>query len=193
MHTEIILASSSPFRRELLNRLQLDYRCHSPDIDESIKLGESASDYVTRLAQEKARCVADDYPEAVIIGSDQCALLEGQILGKPGTHDRAMQQLKNAQGKTVVFHTGLCVIKPDTGFCDVDDILYEVDFRQLSDEQLEHYLEIEQPYNCAGSFKSEAYGACLFSKMRGDDPSALIGLPLLRLIEMLEQAGVKVV
>jgi len=193
LHTEIILASSSPFRRQLLDRLQLDYSCHSPDIDESIKSGESASDYVTRLAQEKASCVAEHYPGAVIIGSDQCALLDQQILGKPGTHERALQQLKDAQGRTVVFHTGLCVIKPETGFCDVDDVLYEVDFRQLSDAQLEHYLEVEQPYHCAGSFKSEAYGACLFSKMRGDDPSALIGLPLLRLIEMLEKVGVKVV
>ena len=193
MHTEIILASSSPFRKQLLDRLQLNYSCHSPDIDESIKPGESASDYVIRLALEKARSVSDQYPGAVIIGSDQCALLEGEILGKPGTHERALQQLKNAQGKTVVFHTGICVLKTETDFCDIDEVLYEVDFRQLSDAQLEHYLEVDQPYNCAGSFKAEAYGACLFSKMRGDDPSALIGLPLLRLIKMLEQVGVEVV
>jgi septum formation protein len=193
LHTEIILASSSPFRKQLLDRLHLNYSCHSPDIDESIKAGESASDYVTRLALAKAQSVSDQYPGAIIIGSDQCALLEGEILGKPGTHERALQQLKNAQGKTVVFHTGLCVLKAEADFCDVDEVLYEVDFRQLSDAQLEHYLEVEQPYNCAGSFKSEAYGACLFSKMRGDDPSALIGLPLLRLIKMLEQVGVGVV
>ena len=193
MHTEIILASSSPFRRQLLDRLQLTYRCHAPDIDESIKPDEDASGYVTRLAEDKAKNAAIHYPDAVIIGSDQCALLEGQILGKPGTHEIAMQQLKNAQGKTVMFHTGLCVFKPSTGFCQIEDILYEVEFRHLSDAQLEHYLEVEQPYNCAGSFKSEGYGTCLFNKMRGDDPSALIGLPLFRLIRLLEQTGVEVV
>ena len=193
MQTKIILASSSPFRRQLLDRLQLDYESHVPDIDETIKAGEDACAYVCRLAESKARHVARNYPEAVVIGSDQCALLNAEILGKPGSHENALRQLREAQGKTVVFHTGVCVLRLSTGFSAVEDVPIEVDFRVLSDRQLEHYLQVEQPYQCAGSFKAEGYGACLFDKMRGDDPSALIGLPLIRLIAMLESAGVEVV
>ena len=193
MQPKIILASSSPFRKELLSRLHLDFECHSPDIDESHLAGESASDYVCRLAKQKAEAISQNYPDAVVIGSDQCALRNGLILGKPGNHANALAQLKAAQGKVVVFHTGLCVLFPETGFCEVDEVLYRVKFRHLSDEQLSHYLDIEQPYQCAGSFKSEGYGSCLFSSMEGDDPSALIGLPLLRLIRMLEGAGITVV
>lgn len=193
MQPKIILASSSPFRKELLSRLQLDFECHSPDVDESQIAGETATDYVCRLAQKKAQAVSSLYPDAVVIGSDQCALRDGLILGKPGNHANALIQLKAAQGKVVVFHTGLCVINPKAGFLDVDEVLFEVTFRNLSDEQLTHYLDIEQPYQCAGSFKSEGYGSCLFSAMQGTDPSALIGLPLIRLISMLESAGVAVV
>jgi septum formation protein len=193
VQTKIILASSSPFRRQLLDRLQLDYESHVPDIDETIKAGEDACTYVCRLAESKARHVARNYPEAVVIGSDQCALLDAGILGKPGSHENALRQLREAQGKTVVFHTGVCVLRLSTGFSAVEDVLSEVDFRVLSDRQLEHYLQVEQPYQCAGSFKAEGYGACLFDKMRGDDPSALIGLPLIRLIAMLESAGVEVI
>ncbi len=193
MQTKIILASSSPFRRQLLDRLQLDYESHVPDIDETIKAGEDACTYVCRLAESKARHVARNYPEAVVIGSDQCALLDAGILGKPGSHENALRQLREAQGKTVVFHTGVCVLRLSTGFSAVEDVPFEVDFRVLSDRQLEHYLQVEQPYQCAGSFKAEGYGACLFDKMRGDDPSALIGLPLIRLIAMLESAGVEVI
>jgi septum formation protein len=190
---QIILASSSPFRQQLLDRLQLDYESHAPDIDETIKPGEDARAYVCRLAESKARHVAQNYPEAVVIGSDQCALLDTRILGKPGSHENALQQLREAQGKTVVFHTGVCVVSLSSGFNTVEDVQFEVDFRVLSDQQLDHYLRVEQPYQCAGSFKAEGYGSCLFSKMRGDDPSALIGLPLFRLIAMLENAGVEVV
>jgi len=193
VQTKIILASSSPFRQQLLDRLQLEYDIHVPDIDEAIKPGEDAFAYVCRLAESKARHVAQNYPEAVVIGSDQCALLDSKILGKPGSHENALQQLREAQGKTVVFHTGVCVVKLSTGFSAVEDVPFEVDFRVLSDQQLDHYLRVEQPYQCAGSFKAEGYGSCLFSKMRGDDPSALIGLPLLRLVAMLENAGVEVV
>ena len=193
MQPKIILASSSPFRKELLSRLHLDFECHSPDIDESQLSGESATDYVCRLAKQKALAVSQLYPHAIIIGSDQCALREGVILGKPGNHSNALKQLKDAQGKVVIFHTGLCVLYPDAGFSEVDEVLYRVKFRHLNDNQLSHYLEVEQPYQCAGSFKSEGYGSCLFSSMEGDDPSALIGLPLLRLIRMLEGAGVEVV
>jgi septum formation protein len=193
VQTKIILASSSPFRQQLLDRLQLDYEIHAPDIDESINPAEDAVAYVCRLAESKARHVAQNYPEAIVIGSDQCALLDDRILGKPGSHENALQQLREAQGKTVVFHTGVCVIKLSTGFSAVENVPFEVDFRVLSDQQLEHYLRAEQPYQCAGSFKAEGYGSCLFSKMRGDDPSALIGLPLFRLVVMLESAGIEVV
>jgi septum formation protein len=189
----IILASGSPFRKSLLERLQLPFDTHSPDIDESLETGESASHYVCRLAQQKAQVVADKFPTAIVIGSDQCALLDDKILGKPGNPANALNQLKAAQGKTVVFHTGLCVMNSDTGFEQTDEVLYSVDFRRLSDEQLQHYLDVEQPYDCAGSFKSEGYGISLFEQMQGSDPSALIGLPLIRLTAMLEQAGVKVV
>lgn len=193
MQTNIILASSSLFRQQLLDRLQLEYECQVPDVDESVIAGEDASAYVCRLAEAKALHVAKNHPDAVVIGSDQCALLDGHILGKPGSHENALRQLHAAQGKTVVFHTGVSVVKLSAGFSAVEDVPFEVDFRVLSDQQLDHYLQVEQPYQCAGSFKAEGYGSCLFSKLRGDDPSALIGLPLLRLITMLENAGVKVV
>lgn len=193
MQTKLILASSSPFRKQLLDRLQLDYDCHSPDVDESPLAGEQASHYVCRLAESKARVIALQNPQAVVIGSDQCALLEDQILGKPGNHEIALQQLRQAQGKSVVFHTAVCVMNLDTGFQAVEDVPFTVEFRELSDQQLDHYLRVEQPYQCAGSFKAEGYGACLFSRMHGDDPSALIGLPLLRLTLMLEAAGIEVV
>lgn len=193
MQTKLILASSSPFRKQLLDRLQLDYECHSPDVDESPLTSEQASHYVCRLAESKARVIALQNPQAVVIGSDQCALLEDQILGKPGNHENALQQLRQAQGKSVVFHTAVCVMNLNTGFHAVEDVPFTVVFRELSDQQLDHYLRIEQPYQCAGSFKAEGYGACLFSRMYGDDPSALIGLPLLRLTQMLEAAGIEVV
>ena len=193
MKPDIILASSSPFRKSLLERLHLDFHTISPDIDESHHQGEPAADYVCRLAQQKAEAIADQHPLSIIIGSDQCALLDGEILGKPGSHKNALEQLRNAQGKTVVFHTGLCVMQHSSDFREVEDILFEVTFRELSDAQLEHYLRVEQPYDCAGSFKSEAYGICLFSEMRGDDPTALVGLPLIRLTNMLERAGISVI
>ena len=193
MQAPVILASSSPFRKSLLERLQLSFECYSPDIDEALQPGEPASSYVCRLAEAKARIVADKFPDAVVIGSDQCALLADQILGKPGSHSNALKQLKATQGKTVVFHTGICVLQKTTGFSEVDDILFQVKFRQLSDAQLEHYLLVEQPYQCAGAFKSEGYGVSLFSQMQGDDPTALIGLPLIRLTGMLEKAGIEVI
>lgn len=193
MKPEIILASSSPFRKSLLQRLHIPFSCISPEIDESQYQKEAARDYVKRLARQKAEAIARSNPNALIIGSDQCALLDGMILGKPDSHANALKQLKSAQGKSVVFHTGLCVLQHSSAFCRLDDILFEVEFRQLQDEQLEHYLRVEQPYQCAGSFKSEAYGVTLFSRMQGDDPTALIGLPLIRLTSMLEEAGVRVI
>ena len=193
MQRNIILASSSPFRKELLARLQLDFACLSPDVDESILADEDAVRYVRRLAESKAQVIARQHPEAIVIGSDQCALLDDRILGKPGNHKKALQQLRQAQGKRVVFHTAVCVMQLSSGFNQVEEVPFEVEFRHLSDQQLEHYLKAEQPYQCAGSFKAEGYGSCLFRRMRGDDPSALIGLPLFKLVEMLEAAGVEVV
>jgi septum formation protein len=193
LQAPIILASSSPFRKALLERLKFPFECHSPEIDESHLTGESASAYVCRLAEQKAQVISNQFPEAVVIGSDQCALLDEQILGKPGNHDNALRQLRAAQGKSVIFHTGLCVMQASSGFSEIDDVLFDVTFRQLNDQQLNHYLDIEQPYQCAGSFKSEGYGVTLFEQMRGDDPSALIGLPLIRLIRMLENLGISVI
>ncbi len=193
MSRQIILASSSPFRRELLQRLHIEFDCISPDIDESRLDDESPEHYVTRLAVAKATRIAADHPHAVVIGSDQCAVIDDQILGKPGNHQNALQQLRNARGKAVVFHTGICVKCIDAAFQQQTTVPFEVLFRQLTDAQLEHYLRIEEPYNCAGSFKSEGYGITLFERMRGDDPTALVGLPLITLVSMLEQAGLEVV
>ena len=192
-HPPLILASSSPFRQALLQRLNLSFESISPDIDESCMSHESATDYVRRLAAEKAEVIATRNPASLVIGSDQCAWLEGRILGKPGNHKNAMQQLRNARGKEVVFYTGVCVVCLDSGIKMVDCVEYRVGFRCVSDEQLEHYLLTEKPYNCAGSFKSEGYGVTLFSYMSGDDPTSLIGLPLIRLTSMLEEAGIRVV
>lgn len=193
MPHKIILASGSPYRRQLLERLHLPFACQSPDIDESVLDGENADDYVRRLAQAKAGVIAQSSPTAAVIGSDQCAVLDGRILGKPGSHENALRQLRDAQGKTVIFHTAVCVTRLRDDFFRLESVPFEVEFRQLADHQLEHYLRVEQPYNCAGSFKSEGYGTCLFHRLRGDDPSALIGLPLLTLIPMLESAGIEVV
>jgi len=189
----IILASSSPFRKELLDRLHLEYDCISPDVDETLLDNETPDHYVRRLAQLKAQTIADNHPNSVVIGSDQCAVINQNILGKPGNFDNALIQLKSAQGKTAFFHTGLCVLHKQNNFCDVDNILFQVTFRDLNDRQLTRYLKTEEPYNCAGSFKSEAYGISLFASMEGSDPTALMGLPLIRLISMLEAAGVDVV
>ncbi|MCG6889340.1 MAG: Maf family nucleotide pyrophosphatase [Gammaproteobacteria bacterium] len=193
MQTKLILASSSPFRQQLLDRLQLKFDCLAPEVDESILADEDAIQYVRRLAEAKARVIALQHPDAIVIGSDQCALRDGQILGKPGNHDNALVQLRKAQGKRVVFHTAVCVLQHSSGFRAVEEVPFEVEFRQLSDAQLEHYLRVEEPYQCAGSFKAEGYGSCLFKRMRGDDPSALIGLPLFKLVEMLEAAGMEIV
>jgi MAF protein len=193
MRMDVILASSSIYRKSLLDRLKLDFRSISPDIDETRLCNESAGDYVKRLARQKAETVAVLHPESIVIGSDQCAVRGDTILGKPGNHDNALEQLRAAQGRTVVFHTGLCVLQQSSGFCALGEELFEVDFRRLRDDQLEHYLNIEQPYQCAGSFKSEGFGIVLFDRMRGDDPTALIGLPLIRLTKMLESAGLSII
>ena len=189
---KIVLASTSPFRKELLARLQLPFDTASPEVDETRHPDEPPAAMVTRLAEAKARAVADRFPDALIIGSDQCAVLGEEILGKPGTHEAAARQLLASSGQRVVFHTGLCLLDSNTGETQIDDILYTVHFRQLTEGQIEGYLQKEQPYNCAGSFKAEGLGAALFQRMEGDDPSSLIGLPLIRLAAMLRAAGVDV-
>jgi len=188
----LILASSSPFRRELLQRLQLPFDTVSPEIDETPQNGESPEKLATRLSLSKAREVAKSHPDALIIGSDQVAVLNGLILGKPGNHQRAFQQLKAASGKRVSFLTGLCLLDARDGSHQEMVVPFDVEFRQLSETMIDRYLKREQPYNCAGSFKSEGLGIALFERLDGDDPTALIGLPLIQLTRMLEKAGVSV-
>ena len=162
----------------------------SPDIDESVKPGETFNELVSRLSEEKARRIAQEFPDALIIGSDQVAECDDQILTKPGSRENAVKQLSFMSGKKLVFHTGLCVFNAKTNNLEKDIITYSVKFRDLSEIDIHHYLDKEEPYNCAGSFKSEQLGISLVEKMQGDDPTALIGLPLIRLCQMLRNQGV---
>jgi septum formation protein len=186
---KLVLASTSPFRRALLDRLQVEYTCDSPEIDESPLAEESIEQMVTRLACEKAQAVADRHPDALIIGSDQSAVLDGEILTKSGDFDNAVRQLRNASGKRVVFETGLCLLNSATGEKQTACVPYTVEFRELTDAMIEQYLRKEEPYNCAGSFKSEGLGITLFKRFEGEDPNALIGLPLIKLTEFLDNQG----
>jgi MAF protein len=191
-HLPLILASSSPYRRELLSRLGIEFGAISPEIDESSLDGETPQALVCRLAESKAREIGTSHPPALIIGSDQVATLEGELLGKPGDHERAVAQLAMASGKQVTFYTGLCLLNSESGNCQVCCEPFHVEFRELTAEEIEHYLRKEQPYNCAGSFKSEGLGICLFKRMQGDDPASLIGLPLIHLVDMLRNEGLNV-
>lgn len=191
MKRTLILGSTSPYRRELMERLHTPFTTAAPDIDETRLVDESAYAMVARLSLQKAQAVATQFPDALIIGSDQCAVLHDRVIGKPHTHEKAMQQLRNASGETVVFLTGLCLLDSHTGNYQLDVVPFQVDFRQLSDAEIDNYLRKDQPYNCAGSFRSESLGITLFKRMYGDDPTALMGLPLIRLSEMLRQAGVE--
>lgn len=188
----LILASTSPFRRELLARLGLPFEAIAPQVDESRLPGEPPYEMVQRLAQAKARAIAARHPDALIIGSDQCAVRDGEVLGKPGTHERAIAQLTAASGKVVVFHTGLCLMDAADGSQQCADVRCTVHFRDLSHAEIAAYVERDRPYGCAGSFKSEGLGIALFERLEGEDPTALIGLPLMRLCGMLRQAGVNV-
>lgn len=188
----LILASTSPFRRELLARLGLPFTTQAPDVDETRLPGEDAPVLVGRLAEWKARRVAGKEPTALVIGSDQVAVLGDKILGKPGDHPRAVEQLQQASGCRVIFYTGLCLLDGASGQCQVTVEPFQVVFRTLTVEMIEHYLHREQPYHCAGSFKSEGLGIALFERLEGDDPTSLIGLPLIRLVRMLEAVGVAV-
>ncbi len=189
---KLVLASTSPFRKQLLDRLHLDYATDSPDIDESPLPGEPVEQMVIRLAEAKARAVAALHPNALIIGSDQSAVLNNTILCKPGGYEKAFAQLKNASGQKIIFQTGLCLLNSNTGQAQTCCVPYTVVFKQLQDKQIDHYLKKEQPYNCAGSFKSEGLGIALFERFEGEDPNALIGLPLIKLIEMLNKEGLEV-
>ncbi len=189
----LLLASTSPFRRELLARLALPFTVQAPQVDETRLPGESAPELVARLAEGKAEAVARRQGSAaLIIGSDQAAVLEGVIIGKPGDHEQAVAQLQQASGRTVVFHTGLCLLDSTSAWRQIAVEEFRVVFRVLTPAMIERYLRREQPYQCAGSFKSEGLGIALFDRLEGDDPTSLIGLPLIRLTRMLEAAGVVV-
>ncbi len=188
----LLLASSSPYRRELLVRLRLPFVCASPDIDEAHQPNETATALVLRLAEQKARALAEQYPGHLIIGSDQVAVLGEQILGKPHDFERAHRQLSNASGKSVSFLTGLALLNTVTGECQVDCVPFTVHFRELDAERITRYLHAEQPYDCAGSFKAEGLGVSLFRATEGSDASSLVGLPLIRLVDMLLAEGVQI-
>jgi MAF protein len=187
MSTSIILASTSPYRRALLEQLQLSFSCANPNVDEALLKGETARDAALRLAQLKAQSIAIKHPLNVIIGSDQLASCGGRTLGKPGTHDKAFEQLKFMAGKTLTFHTGLCVIQGEVHHALVED--FQVHMRELTEQHIDSYLHREQPYDCAGSFKVEGLGISLFERLEGKDPNALIGLPLISLISILNALG----
>lgn len=190
---ELVLASTSPYRRDLLNRLQVPFSTFAPELDETPLPGESAVETATRLAEAKARVAGSHFPNALIIGSDQVATLDGEQLGKPHTHENATSQLRRMRGRKVVFNTALCLYNSKTGNVQNRMIPFTVHFRDLSDAQIEHYLLKEQPYNCAGSAKSEGLGIALIARMEGDDPNALIGLPLIALIDMLDNESFPVI
>lgn len=190
--TRIVLASTSPYRRELLERLGLPFEVCNPQTDETPLPDEAPEALALRLAEAKARAVADQYPDALIIGSDQVAVSQGRIFGKPGTHEKAVAQLKQLSGQTVNFYTALCLLDTRNQTAEVEGVPTLVTFRALSDAEIENYLRREPAYNCAGSAKSEGLGIALLTAMRGDDPNALVGLPLIALCRMLQNAGVSV-
>ena len=192
-HPPLILASSSIYRRELLTHLQIAFTCISPDVDETVLPGERPEQTALRLAQEKAKKIAIDNPQALIIGCDQVATLDGIQLGKPLNHDNATRQLRMMRGREVTFHSALCLYNAKTANMQAEVVPYLVKFRDLTDVQIESYLLKEQPYHCAGSAKSEGLGIAIIEKMTGDDPNALIGLPLIQLVTMLYREGVNVI
>jgi len=186
----IVLASSSSYRRTLLARLGIDCRALAPEIDERALPGEQPSATALRLAQAKAKRIADIEPAALIIGSDQVAVLDGQVLGKPGTHAAAVRQLQAMREKTVIFHTALCLFNAATGAAQVANVPTTVRFRRLDDAQIERYLQRDRPYDCAGSAKIESLGIALVEQVESSDPTALVGLPLIALTGMLAREGV---
>ena len=188
----LLLASSSPYRRELLSRLQVPFDFAAPDIDETAKPSERAESLVRRLATEKAQALAKGYADHLIIGSDQVAVLGEKIIGKPKDFERARQQLLDCSGKSITFLTGLALLDGRDASVQVDCVPFTVHFRELDAARIERYLNIEQPYDCAGSFKAEGLGISLFRATEGEDVTSLIGLPLIRLVDMLLAKGVQV-
>lgn len=193
MKQKLILASSSPYRQELLARLGLPFDAISPEIDESPLDGELPQETALRLAQLKAKKVAESHPDALVIGCDQVATLDGIQLGKPMTHENAVKQLQYQRGRRVTFHSALCLYNALTKHMQAEVVPYDVEFRNLTDAQIENYLRIEEPYNCAGSAKSEGLGIAVIASMTGSDSNALIGLPLIKLITMLQNEEVNVI
>jgi septum formation protein len=190
---KLILASSSPYRRELLARLKIPFEVILPEIDETPRAGETPQALVERLSIEKAQAVANGQSGALVIGSDQVAVYDGKIVGKPHAHDPAVKQLQMAQGKTVVLYTGLALVNTDSQRVQCEVVPFRVKFRALTLEQIESYLRKEKPYSCAGSVRSEGLGIALLERFEGEDPNTLIGLPLIRLVRMLENEGVSVI
>lgn len=189
---KLVLGSTSPYRREMLARLRLAFEVAAPDVDETPRAAETPQQLACRLALAKARSVAARFPACVVIGSDQVADLDGQALGKPGNHERATSQLQQMRGKTVIFQTAVAVVCRDSGFEELDLAQVKVKFRELTDAEIEAYLQAETPYDCTGSAKSEGLGIALLESIDNDDPSALVGLPLIRTCRMIRAAGVKV-
>lgn len=193
MTQNLILASSSPYRRELLTHLQIPFTCISPDVDETPSSNELPQQTALRLAQEKAKKVGATHTDALIIGCDQVATLDNQQLGKPLNHDNATKQLRMMRGREVTFHSALCLYNANTKSMQAEVVPYVVKFRNLTDAQIESYLLKEQPYHCAGSAKSEGLGIAIIEKMTGEDPNALIGLPMIALVSMLQNEGLAVI
>ena len=189
-HRNLILGSTSIYRRELLGRLRIPFSVQSPYVDETSLPGERPADLAQRLALAKARAVAARFPDCVVIGSDQVADLDGESLGKPGNHQNAVAQLQRMRGKTVIFQTAVAVVCAQSGFEQHDLAPVKVTFRDLTDAEIEHYLLTELPYDCAGSAKSEGLGIALLERIDNDDPTALVGLPLIRTSRMLRAAGI---
>lgn len=189
-HRKLILGSTSAYRRELLSRLHIPFDVESPHVDETPLPGEPPAALARRLALAKAQAVAQRFPDCVVIGSDQVADLDGQALGKPGNHERAVAQLRQMRGKTVIFQTAVAVVCQQSGFCQQSLAPVKVTFRALDDDEIETYLRAEQPYDCAGSAKSEGLGIALLQSIENDDPTALVGLPLIRTSQMLRAAGI---
>ncbi len=188
----LILGSTSRYRRELLGRLRIEFDVVAPEVDETARPGETPHALAVRLALAKARAVAGKHPDAIVIGSDQVADLDGEPLGKPGSHDRAVDQLRRMRGRTVVFQTALAVVCVGSGFEQHDLAPVRVEFRPLADDEIETYLRLEQPYDCAGSARSEGLGIALLDAIHSDDPTALVGLPLIRTCRLLRAAGLRI-
>lgn len=190
---DIVLASSSPYRKQLLSKILSNFRCASPDIDESKLATENFREMAERLSIEKAHALSEQFPNSLIIGSDQVACIDEQILRKPLNKENNLTQLKLCQGKTAYFYTGVCLLNSKTGEYQSAVENYATTFRNLNEQQLKNYIDKEQPFNCAGGFKMEGLGISLFKSIEGQDPNILIGLPLIRLVEMFENEGIQVI